>query len=115
MCKRVNYRARSVKDGAKPLFFRFEHAGGDFGDETAGDEAFALSAEGVSEARDDVAFSGGQGFQTGVRYFFSGLGIPFEFFLAGHSVEFRLGRAWAKRANANPAGIHFFTAAFRHN
>src|SRR5260370_34235963 len=113
MGERVNYRARSVKDGAKLLFFRFDSAGGDFGDEMAGAEAFAVSAEVVSEAREDLTFSGRQGFQAGMRYFFSGLGIPFEFFLAGNSVEFRLGRAWAKRADANSVGFHFFSEAFR--
>ena len=43
-------------------FLGFEHAGGNFRYEAAGDEAFAVGAEIVSEAGDDVTFAGGQSF-----------------------------------------------------
>ena len=113
MCERVNYRARSVKVGAKPLFFGLEHACGNFGDEAAGDEAFAVSAKIISEARDDVTFAGSQGFQAGLRDFFGGFNVTFEFFLTGNSVEFRLRRAWTKSAHTDSVRFHLFGEAFR--
>ena len=113
MCERVNYRARSVKVGAKPLFFGLEHACGNFGDEAAGDEAFAVSAKIISEARDDVTFAGSQGFQAGLRDFFGGFNVTFEFFLTGNSVEFRLRRAWTKSAYPDSVRFHLFGKPFR--
>ncbi len=113
MCERVNYRVRSVRVGAEPLFFRFEHARGNFGYEATRHKAFTVSAEIISEAGDNVALAGGQSFQAGMRDFFGGLGVMFEFFLTGNSVEFRLRRAWTKSAHTDSVGFHLFGEAFR--
>ena len=94
------------------FLFGLEHVGGDFGDEAARDEAFAVGAEIVAEAGDDVAFAGGQGFQPGVGDFFGGFGVAFEFFLAGNGVEFGFRRAGAESADADSVGFHFFGEAF---
>src|SRR5260370_25262727 len=97
MSERVNYRVRSVKVGAKPLFFRLEHACGNFGDETAGDEAVRRSDQGISEGRDDVTFSDSQGLQTGVGVFFLGFNVSFLFFLSSNTVLILTPAAPAKR------------------
>src|SRR5713101_1423997 len=113
MCERVNYRVRSVKVGAKPLFFGLEHACGNFGDEATRHKAFTVSAEIVSEARDDVTLAGSQSFQARMRDFFGGFGVVFEFFLTGNSVEFRLRRAWTKSAYPDSVRFHLFGKPFR--
>src|SRR5260370_10131155 len=71
------------------LLRRLEHACGNSADEAPRDEAFAVRAEIISEAGNDVAFAGGQGFQPGADDFFGGLGLPLESLLAGDGVEFR--------------------------
>jgi len=71
------------------LAFGLEHSGGDAGYETARDEAFAMRAEIISEAGNYVTFPRREGFQSGARNFFRGLGIFLEFFLAGDRVKFR--------------------------
>ena len=60
MCEKVNYPS-IVKVGAKLLFFRLEHACGDFGYEATRHKAFTVSAEIISEAGDDVTLAGDQG------------------------------------------------------
>ena len=90
------------------FLLRFEHAACDFGDEAAGNEALAMSAEVVPEAGDDVALPGRQSFQSGVGDFFRGLRVAYEFFLAGNGVEFGFRRAWAQGADADSVGLHLF-------
>ena len=56
--------SRSLAPGGRGSLFLLglEHSAGNSGDEAAGDEAFAVGAEIVSEAGDDVTFAGGQSF-----------------------------------------------------
>ncbi len=89
-----------------------KHAGGDFGDEAAGDQAFAVSAKIVSKAGDDVTFSSRERLQPRARDFFCGFHAALEFLLAGNGVEFRFRRAGAKGAHANSVRLHLFGKAF---
>jgi len=73
------------------FFFGLEHTGGDSGDEAAGDEAFTVGAEIISEAGNDVALARREGFQTGVRYFFSGLRFANKLILSRDDVKFGFG------------------------
>ena len=94
------------------FFVRPEHSCGNPGYEAAGDEAFAVSAEIIFEAGDDVTLARSQRFQSRLRDFFCALGIALEFFLAGDNMKFRFGRAWAKSAYANSMWFHFFGESF---
>src|ERR1700676_4013333 len=91
--------------------FRLEHIAGDSGDQAAGDEAFAVGAEIVAEAGNDVAFAGGESLESVVGDFFGGFGAAFEFFLARDSVKFGFGGAGAESADADSVGLHFFGEA----
>src|SRR5882724_1552152 len=94
------------------FFLGLEHVACDFCDEAAGNKAFAVSAEIISEAGDNIALAGSEGSQSGVGHFFGGFGIALEFFLTRNGVEFGFGRAWAKSADADSVGFHLFGKAF---
>src|SRR5260370_31433342 len=79
----------------------------------AEDNAFAVGDQVISEAGNYVVFSSCERLQPGARYFFRGLGLSNEFLLSSHDMKFRLRRARAERANANPVRPHFFSKPFR--
>src|SRR5216683_264526 len=96
------------------LFFRrLEHSCRNPRDEAAGDQAFAVCAQVISEAGNYVAFSSCERLQPSARYFFRGLGLSNEFLLSSHDMKFRLRRARAERANANSVRLHPFSKSFR--
>src|SRR5690348_5897861 len=71
------------------LCLGLEHASRDLGHKTAGDEAFAMGTEIISEAGNNITLSGSQSLQSGARNLFSGFGPASEFFLAGNDVKLR--------------------------
>src|SRR6267378_5486458 len=105
--------ASAPAGGGSLFLLGLEHSAGNSGDKAAGDQAFAVSAEIISKAGDDVTFAGGQGFQPGMRDFFCSLGIALKFLLAGNGVEFGLRRARAKSAHADSMWFHLFRQALR--
>src|SRR5580704_13575287 len=108
----LNRRLASRSRGNPSAFCGLEHAGGNFGDESAWDESLAVCAEVIPEAGNDVAFARSKGLQAGAGNFLRGLALSLEFFLARHDVEFGFGGTRAERADANPVRLHFFSKAF---
>jgi hypothetical protein len=94
---------------------RAKHAGGDAGYEAAGDESLAEYAEVIAEARDDVAFAGGESAEAGAGDFFGGFAVGAgggDVGLASDFGEFGFGGAGAEGADADAVGLHFFGEAF---